>query len=614
MWLAKAFESAGLILRGLLLVRSAAPFLTMIAMMLSAILAFESLAHLWLTKQLIDMLTRFASAGLGQLVTLGPAQLAALSTLLAAQLALWVGSKMLHAVFSVIQVDAQSKFELMIMTKLMRKCEEFDLAFFESSENTEKLDKSMRGSLMSAWNVVWMVFDIVRTTIQAVTLMIALALLNPLAPVVVAASTIPQLFASSSAARDRFKLWRDQGFEARIIYYFPWLVTEKNTAAEVKFFNLGEYIRQQYVHYAQLQRDKYRNAYWKEHIVDFFWAIVSSVGAISLYVYVSVFTVLRRITTGDAVMFMGAIDSFQSALRGVFYQSSQLYENLLYLKELFGLLDQDASQVPGALVKPLTAENAPRQVSTGIEFRNVSFTYPNGDRPILQNLSFDLPAQTSVAIVGKNGAGKSTLVKLILRLYDPSEGMILLDGGDLRDIQLNSYREICSGIFQDFGSYSLTLRENVGFGDIERLHDTQSVNEAIDVAGAGSIRDRMPKGLEGHLTKHYTDDGEELSGGEWQKVALARALMKNNSQIMILDEPTASLDAFAEAEMFKLFGDLTKDRMSILISHRFSTVRLAKKILVLDEGKLVEEGSHEELMAKNGLYAEMYSAQAERYK
>jgi ATP-binding cassette, subfamily B, bacterial len=581
---------------------------------LSAILAFESLAYLWITKQIIDLLTKFAAAGIGQLVTLGPMQIAALATLLAAQLALWVGSRLVSSVFHVIQTDAQGKFELNIMRRIMKKCESLDLAFFESSENIDRVEKCMRGSLMSAWNVIWMTFDLARTFVQALTLMLVLVLLNPLAPIVVAISTLPQLFANSEAARERFKLWRDHSTESRLLYYFPWQFTDKSGAVEIKFFNLSEYFRQQYEHFHKLHQEKHRKTMWKEQAIDFFWTIVSSTGAIFIYVYICVFAVLRRITTGDAVLYMGAVDSFQGALRGVFFQSAQIYEHLLYLKELFGLLDQKPEEIEGALARSLAPENAPRQLQQGIEFRNVSFTYPHGEREILSDISFTLPPKQSVAIVGKNGAGKSTLVKLLLRLYDPTKGSILLDGTNLKDIELNSYRDICSSIFQDFNHYSLTLRENVGFGDIENIHDTQRVEEAIAVAGAASIKERMPKGLDGYLTKHYADDGEELSGGEWQKVALARALMRNNAQIIILDEPTAALDSFAEYEMFKLFGELTEDRVSILISHRFSTVRLAKKILVLDEGKLVEEGSHKELMAKNGLYAEMYSKQADRYK
>lgn len=560
------------------------------------------------------MLTQFSNGGLGQLFILGPAQLAVLATLLAAQLSLWVGSKLLESVFHLVQLDAQNKFELSIMSRLMRKCETLDLAYFELPENLDRIEKSMRGSMMSAWNVIWMAFDIARTTVQAVSLMLVLILLNPLAPLVVAASTLPQLFASSAAARERFKLWKGNTYEQRILYYFPWLVTEKFAAMEVKFFGLTEYLRQQYEHYFKLQKDRHRVNYWKEQIIDFFWTIVSSVGAILLYVYICVFAFLRRISTGDAVLFMGAVDNFQSSLRGVFYQSSQLYEHLLYLEDLFAFLDQDPQQVHGALMRKLAAENAPRVVQDGIEFNNVSFTYPNSQEKILHNLSFKLNARESVAIVGKNGAGKSTLVKLLLRLYDPTEGKITLDGVDLRDIELNSYRDISSAIFQDHVAYCITLRENVGFGDIENIHDTQAVNAAIDASGASSIRDRMAKGIDGHLTRNYADDGEELSGGEWQKVALARALMKNNSQIIILDEPTAALDAFAEYEMFKLFGELTQERISILISHRFSTVRLAQKILVLDEGRLVQHGSHDELMQKGGLYAEMYSKQADRYR
>lgn len=615
MRLENPFATAGLLWRGFLMVWKSSPSLTLLSMLIAAILAFNPLAHLWITKQIIDMLTRFASrTSVLHLFTLGPADLAALATLLAAQMALWVGVKLLESLHHLIQQRARSQFELRAMRDLMRKCEELDLAYFESPENTDRLEKAMRGSLMSAWNVLWMLFDLIRAGTQALSLLLVLILLNPLAPLVVIACTLPQVFASAAAARARYKLWNDHSVDSRLLYYFPWLVTEKNYVPEVKFFSLTKYIRDQYEHYFNIAEKKHSKIAWTEQVGDFIWSTVSSGGAIAVYVYICVLAFVRLISTGDAVLYMGAVDRFQGALRGLFSDGAALYEHVLYLKDLFDLMDQDPRKVPGALAVAEFPENAPRSLQFGLEFRNVSFKYPYSDKWILRNVSFKLDTRQSVALVGKNGAGKSTMVKLILRLYDPTEGSILVDGRDLRDYDLNSYREMCSVMFQDFCVYALTMRENIGFGDIENIHDTPRVEAAATRSGADQIIKRMPKGLEGHLTKHYVDDGEELSGGEWQKVGLARALMRTNAQIIILDEPTAALDAFAEHEMFNTFRDLTRDRLSILISHRFSTVSIANKIIVIDEGKLIEEGCHEELMSKAGLYSEMYRKQADRYK
>jgi ATP-binding cassette subfamily B protein len=255
----------------------------------------------------------------------------------------------------------------------------------------------------------------------------------------------------------------------------------------------------------------------------------------------------------------------------------------------------------------------PSPIREGVEFNNVSFRYPGSDRLVLRNLSFVLRPGETVAVVGENGAGKTTLVKLLARFYDPTEGSILLDGKDLREYDLEDLHRHIGVIFQDFVHYDLSVRENIGFGQIEFLDDQQRIVRAADQGGSHSVIDKLPKKFETILGRTF-DEGVDLSGGEWQKLALSRAFMREGAQVLILDEPTAALDALAEYEMYSRFADLTAGKMTIFISHRFSTVRVANHILVMQEGSVIEEGAHDELMGLDGLYTKMFNAQAERYR
>ncbi len=286
---------------------------------------------------------------------------------------------------------------------------------------------------------------------------------------------------------------------------------------------------------------------------------------------------------------------------------SNIYEQSLYLSDLFTFFDVR----PNVVSKP-GARSVPRPIRDGFRFQNVGFRYPGSDRWAVRGLTFDFRPDERIALVGENGAGKTTLVKLLARLYDPDEGRILLDGVDLRDYDLASLRQNTGIIFQDFVRYDFVLRENIGVSQIEALDDDARIREAARRSLADSVAGRVAKGYDQMLGRRF-DGGVELSGGEWQKVALGRAYMRE-AQVLILDEPTAALDARAEYEVFLRFAELTRGRMAVLISHRFSTVRMAERILVLQGGVLVDQGTHEELVARGGLYAELFSLQAAGYR
>jgi len=318
-------------------------------------------------------------------------------------------------------------------------------------------------------------------------------------------------------------------------------------------------------------------------------------------------TVMGDFTIGTLTFLAGSFRQSRGLIQSVLIALSSIYEQSLYLSDLFTFFDVQPTVVSRNGAKPV-----PRPLQTGFRFDNVGFRYPGSQRWAVRHLTFSFQPHERVALVGENGAGKTTLVKLLARLYDPDEGQILLDGMDLRDYDLDSLRQNIGIIFQDFVRYDFILRENIGVSQVDALSDEARIREAAKRSLADSVVQRVPQGYDQMLGKRF-DNGVELSGGEWQKVALARAYMRE-AQVLILDEPTAALDARAEYEVFLRFAELTKGRMAVLISHRFSTVRMADRILVLKGGELVDDGTHDELVARGGLYAELFSLQAAGYR
>ncbi|NKB67838.1 MAG: ATP-binding cassette domain-containing protein [Candidatus Latescibacteria bacterium] len=342
------------------------------------------------------------------------------------------------------------------------------------------------------------------------------------------------------------------------------------------------------------------------------FGVLSAVGTSGIWVYTIYRAALGRITLGDVALFFQAAEQSRVALEDLFSRGGAFYEHALYARTLFEFLDLVPQEVGGALAPVKNPAPIPRPIRHSIQFDQVSFSYPGTDTEILTNLSFTLHPGQTVALVGTNGAGKTSLVKLLARYYDPTQGAIRIDGVDLRQFEPTAWQREIGVIFQDFIRYELTARENIGFGQMDQLQNQERIQVAADKGGADSFIEQLTNQYETMLGRTFAE-GVELSGGQWQKLALSRAFMRE-AQILILDEPTAALDALAEYEMYERFAELTQARTTLFISHRFSTVRMADHILVLDEGCLVEEGSHDRLMAQGGQYAQMFKVQAERYR
>jgi ATP-binding cassette subfamily B protein len=363
---------------------------------------------------------------------------------------------------------------------------------------------------------------------------------------------------------------------------------------------------------------RYQALYWKFYAEDraiavrrtvasVGWGLLSTFSYYASYAWIVWRAVGGVISLGDMTMYLTIFRQAQTTFRSLFDGITNLYENSLFLDNLFTFLEmQPEIDVPSA------SKPAPSPIREGFEFRHVSFRYPDTQAWVLRDVNLHIRPGERIALVGLNGAGKTTLVKLLTRLYDPTEGQVLLDGIDLREYDLHSLQQRIGVIFQDFVQYSLTARENVGFGQVTALGDNERVVEAARKGGAHPIIADLPDGYETALGRRW-QEGQELSVGQWQKVALSRAFMRD-AEILVLDEPTASLDAEAEYEIFQRFGELTAGRIAVLISHRFSTVRMADRIVVLEDGRITELGSHQELIALGGTYARLFNLQAEGYQ
>jgi ATP-binding cassette subfamily B protein len=385
------------------------------------------------------------------------------------------------------------------------------------------------------------------------------------------------------------------------------VLAREDHAKEVKLFGLGPYFLERYraIFERHYEEDKRRTI--KQGVWGYLLGLASDGAFYGIYAWVALRTARGELTFGDMTMFIMVFQSAQKALGGVLGQVRADYENLLYVDELFQFLDRTPeSAVAG------TATSGPSP-EDGLHFEDVTFTYPGAKEPTLRGVRLHLPPGHKLALVGENGAGKTTLIKLLTGLYRPSSGRILLDGRELAEWAQEALRQRIGDIYQDYVRYQLIVGENIGVGDVRAIDDAERWKDAAQKGLADELIESLPKGYETQLGKWF-DEGRELSGGQWQKIALSRAFMRRDADILVLDEPTASMDAAAEMRIFERFKALAEDRMAILISHRFSTVRMADTIAVVHEGVIVERGSHEELLEKGGRYAELFLLQARGYR
>jgi ATP-binding cassette subfamily B protein len=526
--------------------------------------------------------------------------LAALQFLLAALMAL------MNTVRNLTQQLLQEQVAVSIQLRVMRHAAKLDLSFFEDSESYDLLRRAQSEAASRPVLMVSGVFGLVQTAVTFLSMVLLLVALSPLLAVIALVAPIPAFIADTRFGWWGFQVARWASPLRRRMEYLTTLVTRDTFAKETKLFGLGGYFIDRFAGMAAVYRARQSRLVTQRYGAGFGLGLISTLAGSITYLYVALEAVAGRLTLGDLTLYTQAATQVQGSVQGLLGGFSSMYEHQLYLSTLFQLLDTPAGIEGTGPSRPLAMPTRGE-----VEFRNVTFRYPGKDEAALADVSFRIAPGETVAVVGRNGAGKTTLVKLLCRLYDPDGGSILLDGVDLRDLDPADLRATIGAIFQDYVEYQATVAENIGLGELAHLDDRPLIETAAGRAGVDSLARGLPDGFDTPLGKWF-DGGAELSGGEWQKVALARAFMRE-SPILILDEPTSALDPQAEYDLFARLRALSEGRTAIYISHRFSTVRQADRILFIERGRLVEEGTHDELIALGGRYARLFTLQASAY-
>ncbi len=521
------------------------------------------------------------------------------------ELALAVFSELISRSITLLDSLLGDLFSNKSSVQIIRHAATLDLYQFEDADFYDKLERARRQTtgrtiLMSQ------VLTQVQNIITVLFLGAGLVAFNPWLLLILFLAIVPSFLGETHFNQRSYSLTRSWTPERRELDYLRYIGASDETAKEVKIFGLADFLADRF---EQLS-DKYYVANRKIAVSRAFWGILlSSIGTIAYYgayVFIAMQTVGGLITVGTLTFLAGSFQRMQSMLQSIMNRFSSIAEGALYLQDLF-----DFFEIKPSIIATPNSHLFPEKISKGFTFENVSFKYPNSERYAIRDLSFHLDAGEKLALVGENGAGKTTLVKLLARLYEPTAGRILLDGVDLRDYNLADLRANTGIIFQDYIRFQLKAAENIAVGNIGRLDALPTIRNAAQKSLADTVVEDLPEQYEQFLGKRFKN-GVELSGGQWQKIALARAYMRD-AQLLILDEPTSALDARAEHEVFQRFTELIKGKSAVLISHRFSTVRMADRILFLENGQLLELGSHEELIAKDGKYAELFQLQAQGY-
>jgi len=530
----------------------------------------------------------------------------AIGVLVAVQLALFAANSVISAVSLICSELLQDKVSLHVQHRIMAHASGLDLAFFEDSASYDLLNQANTQAVTRPITMISSAFGLVQTAITFVSMVGLLAALSPPLALLAVVAPVPAFLADLRYGARGFRLSMWTSPARRRMDYLSQLITRDSYAKEVQLFGLAPYFVERFrLIGAAFYRQQRRQVVARRTAAPAWNVISLLVGALT-YAYVGLSAVSGRLTLGDLTLYTAAAVALQAAVQNLFQGASAMYENNLYLNLLYRLL-----AIQPTVRAPDRPAPLPTVVRGHLRFEHVWFRYPGSENPALADVSFEiLPAQT-VAVVGPNGAGKSTLVKLMCGLYRPDRGRVLLDGVDVATLDPRELRRQFGALFQDHVSYQATAAENIGLGDLDHLEDDVAIRLAAAKAGAENLLRGLPRGYHTPLGKWF-DQGVNLSGGEWQKVALARAFMRD-VPVLVLDEPSSALDARAEHEVFERLRSLAAGRATMYISHRFSTVRRADRIIVLDAGRIAESGTHDELMHAGGLYAEMFGLQAEAY-
>lgn len=574
------------------------PLVVSLGLVFRLISSLIPLAALWITKLIID--------GIVLAVSSHQPVKPLLWWLVAAEFAIAIFGSILGRTIDYVDALLADKYTRHISIRVMKHAAELDLMAFEDPVFYDRLERA-RVQATDRLGMIQSIGRLVQQVITAASLSVSILVFSPWLLLLLIAGILPAFLGESHFAFLGYAKNFRQTPVRRELDYLRVLGGSREAAKELKLFGLKDFLIGRFTSLSdQIYRENVDLAR-RRLIAGSFLSMIGTAGYYSAYVYVIWRTVTGSLSIGTLTFLTGAIVQASANIQQIFSSLSSIADQALFLTDLLAFFEMQ----PTIRSKP-HALPAPRPIVRGFEFRNVSFRYPGTSRLVLNSLDFHLRAGERVALIGKNGEGKTTVVKLMTRLYDPLEGQVLLDGVDLREYNLEDlYREI-GVIFQDFMRYEMTARENIAVGRIDEINNLPLLKTAADKSMADEVIERLPRDYEQMLGRRF-ESGVDLSGGEWQKIALARAYLRD-AQILILDEPTAALDARSEFEVFQRFAELTAGKSALFISHRFSTVRMADRIVVLENGRIAEDGNHKTLLNLGGRYAEMFEMQAASYR
>jgi len=511
-----------------------------------------------------------------------------------------------HRGITLCQSLLKAKLSHRVNVMILEKALTLELTHFEDSEFYDKLTRARREASSRPLSLVMRTSGLLQNAIAIVSFSVLLAGFSPWAVVMLIVGGLPAFFAETKFSGDAFRLFRWRAPETRMQTYLETALAREDHAKEVKLFDLGRLLLNRYVGIYEGLYQKDRNLTVRRETWGFSLTMLSIIALYSAYGWCAVEAVRGIITLGQMTMYIMLFRQGQAAVTASLGAIGGMYEDNLYLSTLYEYLEQPVEESLGTAVSGPDPE-------AGVQFEDVEFRYPGSDKVAITGINLQIKRGQSLALVGENGSGKTTLIKLLTRLYKPTYGRVLLEGRDLQEWDATVLRRRIGVIFQDFVRYQLMVGENVGAGDVRAFEDRERWKQAAEEGMAAPFIDDMPLRYETQLGKWFKD-GRELSGGQWQKIALSRAFMRSDADILVLDEPTAAMDAGAEAEVFEHFRSLMGKRIAIVISHRFSTVRMADQIVVLDNGHIVERGNHDSLMKDDSIYAKLFTLQARGYR
>jgi ATP-binding cassette subfamily B protein len=582
------------------LVWSASPRLLALILFLSVLLALVPAATLWVGKLLLDEVARAVTGGFPN----AAAAYERLAVLLGIQVGISIGASLLQTISSASRELLGDTLQNRISLRILHKAAALDVESFENAETYDALRNAYNEVGSRPLGVMFQLIGIAQALITLASIGSLMARLGwHVLPLVLLAS-VPGVIVSSRFGAEGYRVMRRRATDARHQNYLGSLLTSDALVKEVRLFGFERYLLDGWQEYYKKFRAQFVSLLGRRSA----WGLAATLGS-SVLIALATLSVLRRaaqgtITVGDFSLFVGGIVQIQSQFTGLLNSVTGIYESLLYMRNLFEFLELPS--------RNLDAGEEWRGTIDSIEFEHVSFRYPLTDRNVLSDVSFRVSKGQALALVGENGAGKTTIVKLVTRLFEPTSGRILLNGLDASRFSPRSVQCEMSIIFQDYGQYQMTARENIGLSRTDMLHDNGAIAGASQKSGAVEVVNDLPEGYESMLGRLFPG-GRQLSGGQWQRLALARLYFRPAS-VQIFDEPTASLDAIAEAAMIDRLREHGSHRITLLISHRFSTVRLAERIIVLHEGAVVESGAHDDLLAQRGVYAKLFELQARGYQ